>query len=161
MKKLIACLSLILLIPFFGMAQQEVSMEITGQVIDVQSNQPLGGCHVFVDEIHGTVSQEDGMFTLSLPIAFFGDDLYFSYVGYQTHSKPLDELVNKFVGVEMQTKVMVLDEVVVIADPWNDFREIISELYELYPDKEDFKKAVLKELEQFDSRLALAEQEEI
>jgi hypothetical protein len=163
MKKLIACLTIVLLLPLFGMSQDldqyQEQIVITGQVIDVDANQPLIGCHIFLSEEYITVSKKDGMFELSLPAEFMGNNLYFSYVGYETNSKPLNELVNRFSGIEMNTAVIQLEEIVVIADPWSDFRDIIAELSILYPDKEDLMKAILEELQKFDSRSALAEPE--
>jgi len=163
MKKLIACLLIIILIPLFGVSQDldqnQAQIVISGQVMDVDANQPLTGCHIFVNDEYGTVSKKGGMFELSLPVSFYGDNLYFSYVGYETNSKPLDEWINKFTDIEMNTAVIQLEEVVVIADPWSDFRDIIAELSAMYPDKEDLKKAILRELEKFDSELAFANQE--
>jgi hypothetical protein len=142
------------------MAQEEAHLKITGQITDIDSNQPLGGCHVFVDDKFGTVSLENGMFTLSLPVSFMGDNLYVSHVGYETNSRPLNDLVDKFAGFNMRTSVTILDEVVIVADPWSDFRDVVSDLSILYPNKKDLLNAIVEELKSIDPDLVLTEKME-
>ena len=162
MKKLVACLSFLMLISLIGMAQDQeqdqdqAHFKIKGQVMDTESQQPLVGCHVFVDDKFGTVSRENGMFTLSVPASFMGDNLYFSHIGFETNSKALTELVKGFAAIDMKTAAIMLEEVVIVGDPWSDFRDVITDLSALYPNKSDFMNAILKELEKVDPRLALA-----
>lgn len=92
--------------------EEEVfEIELTGQVTDADSGEPLVGVTVFlVGTSTGTTTDADGQFTLTVP-----DDaeiLAFSYVGYQRQEIPIDGQTE--FNVEMATDVAMLDDVVVV-----------------------------------------------
>lgn len=150
MKKLTACLMILVALPFMANAQEIACVEVTGRVVDSEFQQPLEGSHVFIDEQFGTVSDTDGMFSLSVPVSFYGDNLYFSYMGYETASIPVNELNGKTNEIRMVPTIIPLDEVVIVADPWKNFRDIVTDLSKIYPDKDELIAAVLRELENMD-----------
>ncbi|MFW6101774.1 MAG: carboxypeptidase-like regulatory domain-containing protein, partial [Bacteroidota bacterium] len=88
--------------------QQEI--EITGQVTDTESGEPLPGVNIVVEGTTiGTTTDNDGNYTLEAP-----DDatLVFSFVGYQEQSVEVDG--QQEINVELQQAVQELEEVVAV-----------------------------------------------
>ena len=151
MKKLIACLTLLIALPLMAIAQEVAYVEVSGKVMDTEYQQPLEGCHIYINDHYGTVSDEKGLFTLAVPVSQLNRDLQVSYMGYETASKPVSEMVNRPYEFDMMPSAIVLDEVVVIADPWKNFRDIVSYLSTIYPDKEELMAAILNELDRIEN----------
>lgn len=150
MKKLIACLTILMALPLMANAQEMACVEVTGKVVDKEMQLPLVGSHIFIDEHLGTVSDIHGMFSFSVPISLINDNLNFSYIGYETESIPINEMVDGTILIKMQPTVIELDEVVVIANPWQNFRDIVTYLSKIYPDEDELIAAVLRELKNMD-----------
>ena len=85
--------------------------EITGSVIDAETNEPLPGVNIVVEgTTTGTVSGVDGTYGLIVP----GDDavLVYSFVGYE----PVEEVVGgrDVIDVALGTDALLLEDVVVV-----------------------------------------------
>ena len=90
---------------------EEVLVDVEGQVVDADTGEPLIGVTVFVVGTQaGTTTDENGQFNLSVPEG--GETLAFSYVGYLRQEIPIGDQTEFF--VEMETDVSMLDDVVVV-----------------------------------------------
>ena len=90
---------------------EEVLVDVEGQVVDADTGEPLIGVTVFVIGTQaGTTTDVNGEFSLTVPEG--GETIAFTYVGYIRQEIPIDDQTNFF--VEMQTDVSMLDDVVVV-----------------------------------------------
>ncbi|MBS3776624.1 MAG: TonB-dependent receptor [Bacteroidales bacterium] len=88
--------------------QQEI--EITGQVTDAETGEPLPGVNIVVEGTSiGTTTDMDGNYTLEAPS---DGTLIFSFVGYQQQS--IDVSGQQEINVELQQAVTELEEVVAV-----------------------------------------------
>lgn len=130
-------------------------LEVSGKVNAQGTLEPLAGCHVYIHENLGTVTDENGNFTFNIPAAHANDQLHISYVGFKDFASPIADLRNNFLQVNMEFDAIMLEEVVVIANPWDDFRESVVSLSDLYSDKHELYRAILLELEKIDPQMQL------
>ena len=96
--------------------------EITGQIIDAESKQPLAGALVIIDKAAVSVADEDGTFALQVPAGQY--EVLISYLGYE--DKLLSavslkkEALSYSVGkVELSPVATSLEEVLISASPSN------------------------------------------
>ncbi|MEX0965931.1 MAG: SusC/RagA family TonB-linked outer membrane protein [Bacteroidia bacterium] len=86
--------------------------EITGQVTDAQSGEPLIGVNVFVKGTTiGTTTNLEGNYTLRVPQD--AEILVFRYVGMESQEVPLG--TTNIVNIQLRQDIMELDAVVVTA----------------------------------------------
>lgn len=109
-------LLLVLLVPtFWAYSQQQLSM----QVIDAATQQGIPYVNIGIFEKQfGTVSDEQGFFTLSIPDKYLKDSLSFSSIGYQMKSFLISDLLlqaNKSFKVSLVAETLVLNEVSVVS----------------------------------------------
>ena len=128
-------------------------LEVSGKVNVQGTQEPLAGCHVFIHENLGTVTDQNGNFTFKIPAALANDQLHVSYVGFKDFASPIADISENFLQVNMEFDAILLEELVVIADPWDDFRESIESLTGIYSDKKELYAAILAELHKIDSQL--------
>ncbi len=84
---------------------------VTGTVTDKNSGETLPGVNVVqLDDSHGTVSDMNGEYALTVPAEA---TLVFSFIGYDTKEIPVEG--REVINVEMEPTVDLLDETVVIA----------------------------------------------
>lgn len=97
---------------------------ITGTVLDKETKIPLAYANVgILGKNNGTVTDENGNFSLSIPEKLLGDTLRISYIGYESISLCKyyqDSLINLL--VELKPKSFVLNEVIITP---SDFKEVI------------------------------------
>ncbi|ATP57599.1 hypothetical protein CPT03_14510 [Pedobacter ginsengisoli] len=101
---------------------QQSTMEITGKVIDAQSNQPLSGATVYLDHTtKATISSDSGSFVLkNIPSGNY--KLIVSYIGYNSAFADLSENNIPNLIVELTPGVKLLDEVAITANPnWQEY----------------------------------------
>ncbi|MBN1132178.1 MAG: TonB-dependent receptor [Bacteroidales bacterium] len=85
--------------------------EITGRILDAETNQPLPGVTVVVvGTTKGTVSNTNGEYSIS--VSSLDDVLMFSMVGYVTQEIRVGD--RKEINVEMAVDVKALEEVIVV-----------------------------------------------
>ena len=105
----------VIVFPLLACAQQDYK----GRVLDAKTNTPIPYVNIgVVDRGIGTVSQEDGLFHLSLDKSEFGanDKVLFSSLGYENLEIPISEIVfayNEYPEVRLQPKIEALNEVIV------------------------------------------------
>ncbi|MCP4311705.1 MAG: TonB-dependent receptor [Bacteroidetes bacterium] len=100
---------------FFGTMWGQKSGTLTGTITDVETGEPMIAVNISANRQSGTISGEDGGFSLKLSE---GDHLVeFYYVGYEMASRELSirDGENLHVDVEMTMSSNMLDEVVVSA----------------------------------------------
>lgn len=119
MKKIF--LSLVLVIPFLTMAQNE--MQVKGVVKERYTNHVLQGATVFLEELKQTVITDDkGQFSLKLRKGSYM--LKVTYLGYRTSFKHIQiSDKDKDVAFFLEKKVVIADEVLVIATRAKDYGE--------------------------------------
>lgn len=106
MNRCIAFL-LVMLIPLSVIGQER---EISGQVIDAVTGEPLIGATVVIQgTTTGTTANVDGNFIIR---ASTGQTLVISYIGYITQNIPVTDQISLTVSLELSTEE--LDEVIVI-----------------------------------------------
>lgn len=94
-----------------AMAQQGSMREITGTVLDGETNNPLPGVNIAVKGTTvGTSTDFDGNYALRVPAT--ADTLVFSFIGYLTQDVAIDG--RSRIDVVLQPDVKGLEEVVVV-----------------------------------------------
>ena len=97
MKKMI--LNCLILLPVTMNAQ--VKSEISGQVRDLLTNQPLYESHVYLDEHIGVLTDQNGLFNLEVPGNYENEELHISYVGYETFIGNVEDLKQDFQQINL------------------------------------------------------------
>ncbi len=106
---LLLALAALMFNPLIGHAQADRS--VSGKILD-ESQSPLPGVNVLVKgATQGTVSDQNGAFTLSVPAS--ADALIFSFIGYASQEVAIGN--NSVINVTMAPDVKQLGEVVVTA----------------------------------------------
>ena len=149
MKKLI--LSIIILLPASMFAQS--NLEVNGRVIDLMSNRPLFECHVYLNDSYGVLTDNNGVFQLEVPADMTNDEIHISYVGYETYIISVSEINDDIVQVGLVEDIVLLEEVVVNAKRWAEFKEIVVGLSSKYETKKEFYTDLFTELEKIDDEL--------
>lgn len=92
------------------------AQEIVGEVVDFKSGQAIAFVNIgVVGKNIGTVSDENGRFSLSITDALDEDELRFSFVGYESYQIVLQSIRSKGLTspVLMKEKTVEINEVVV------------------------------------------------
>lgn len=101
--------SIMTCIPFIGTAQEQRS--ISGKILD-ETNTPLPGVNVFVKGAsQGTVSDQNGAYSLSIPSN--AESLVFSFIGYASQEVSVGN--SSVIDITMAPDIQQLGEVVVTA----------------------------------------------
>ena len=111
----IICILSFLLIACYASAQKE----LTGRLVEKQTNEALAGANVMVKNAEGklvkfTTTREDGTFLLKLSAWSKGMTIHVSMVGMKTYSAPLSEKTSKL-DIRMEEDTQELKEVIVKA----------------------------------------------
>ena len=149
MKKVI--FNLLIFLPVSMFAQG--NFEISGKVMDIITNQPLFECHVYLNDNYGVLTDEDGVFKLEVPAGSEKGKLHISYVGYETYTTPINETNEDFLVIGLIEEILMLEEVVVYANPWNQFKEIVIDLSSNYETKDEFYADLFRELKEINPEL--------
>ncbi len=90
--------------------------EIVGQIIDKENNEVLPYSTVEIFSLRkGSIANDSGCFSLSVPISSLKDTIVFSFLGYNKHKTVLNKLSsidNNIIRLEKQS--YVLEEVIII-----------------------------------------------
>jgi len=91
---------------------------LSGYVRDKESGEELIGANVAIRETgSGTITNQYGFYSISLEPGFY--TLVFSYVGYNTVSKPLNFIENMELNVELAEAPNEIEEVTITAEAAN------------------------------------------
>lgn len=124
------------LLLFSSLAHSQ-SIIITGKVQDADNGKALAYAHVGIPEKGiGTVTGEDGGFTLKVPQAYAGSRLSVSFIGYATYERPLSALQSP-VTIRIKAVPSSLQEVVVMDERAVEdiIRRAVRRIPDNYPDK--------------------------
>lgn len=124
------------LLLFSSLAHSQ-SIIITGKVQDADNGKALAYAHVGIPEKGiGTVTGEDGGFTLKVPQAYAGSRLSVSFIGYATYERPLNALQSP-VTIRIKAVPSSLQEVVVMDERAVEdiIRRAVRRIPDNYPDK--------------------------
>jgi hypothetical protein len=146
MKKL----STIVLMFFPSLIFGQSRVEVNGQVKDSETGESLHNSHVYLNSHYGTLTDEQGFFNLEIPVEYGNGTLHISYLGYETFTIQVSKLEDEFLKVNLIPGVTWLDNVIVQADPWDDFRDIIMEISVMYDSKREFYAAVFNEMQRME-----------
>jgi hypothetical protein len=98
-----------------AMVYNEKSIQLKGTVIDAVERVPLNGSHVYVKGTHiGAVSDENGEFSLQVPLIYQNRPLIISYVGYETYEEKISAIEQFELQIAMKPAVIALDEIMVM-----------------------------------------------
>lgn len=110
-------------LPFLFFATTSYAQVISGKIVDSLKREPVAFANiVLADGIHGTTSDIEGNFKLSVP-AGYQQAITISHVSYQKTKLPLS-FFNKYRVIKLKPSEMVLSEVVVKAGENPAFRII-------------------------------------
>ncbi len=89
--------------------------QITGKVIDTNDKRPLAYVNIGIKEKNiGTISKEDGSFTIDIPSEYQSGSLTFSIVGYYESNLSIRDLMSdENVIIKLKEKTTQLEEVVI------------------------------------------------
>jgi len=110
-----ACLILIFLICNLPVLSQ---IKISGSLVDAKTHEALSYVNIGIkDENIGTVSLENGTFSIEVAEKFLNDTLTFSLIGYHEYNLLINSIGQKeLVLVELNEKNLALKEVLVTAE---------------------------------------------
>lgn len=104
-------LILLIFISSFALFAQKI---IEGQVLDQSSNFPIAFANIGIQNTrYGTVSEEDGSFSLEVPEGYLKDTISFSAIGFSSRRVPILFFQNDKPSVLLKERLNNLDEIVV------------------------------------------------
>lgn len=134
MKKmaLMSCLLLVLA----GVRQLQAQgsfVEISGTILDEDSNRPIQACNIYVrNRDIGTVANSDGEFSIKIPSEHVDKNLVFSNIGYETYEVPIAQLEESGNTIKLTATIIVMEELVV-REAENILRTALARIPDNYP----------------------------
>jgi hypothetical protein len=109
-------------------------LKVSGSVTDLRSGKPLAYATIAVmDTYYGTISNEDGGFTLRIPDTLTQPILVSSFIGYKNHYTPVSIESEEQVAIQMNRNLISLQEVIIRSqDPATLLREAMSRIRQNY-----------------------------
>nr|WP_320119380.1 carboxypeptidase-like regulatory domain-containing protein [uncultured Marinifilum sp.] len=108
---------------------------ISGKIADSSNKKALPYASVGIRGKHiGTISNQDGEFTLSISSNNITDTLVFSYVGYKNSEIPISKITNKPIQISLKENFISLQEVIIRSnDPLALIHAAVNNISENYP----------------------------
>lgn len=109
---------------------------IEGKICDSRKKNPIPYCNISVGHLAmGTITNEEGLFSLKIPASVVSDSIRFSCVGYASSVMAIADIVDKnFLEIKLRRVSIQLGEIdVILASPiqiLNQFNKHISDNYE-------------------------------
>ncbi|MCB0632330.1 MAG: carboxypeptidase-like regulatory domain-containing protein [Saprospiraceae bacterium] len=92
----------------------EQTLTINGSILDGTSGQVMMNVAIALDTLNlGTMSDEQGRFSLTLPVAMADRSVYIYHIGYKTKHLPVNQL-GRNTTIRLQTEALPLDEILII-----------------------------------------------
>lgn len=85
----------------FAEGTSDEVINVSGKVVDQQTNQPLPFAHIFIRDV-GTVSNVDGVFNIAVDESFLNHEIKASFIGYKSSTLTLRE------GKDLSNLILVL-----------------------------------------------------
>lgn len=96
------------------MAYYQNSVQISGRVFNGVEKTPLMDCHVYVKGTNiGTVTDEDGEFSLKVPIMYQRRQLIVSFVGFAKFDEKISLIKHDNLQISLQPEVIALEEIII------------------------------------------------
>lgn len=108
-----------LMFPIMAMPQQPLSID--AKIIDGETNQPLPYASIYITDSHGTISNQEGEFSIK---ALLTDKLRISYVGYESVLIPANNIPSV---IKLRPYSILLSEVIV--KPVN-LHKLVQQIFE-------------------------------
>ncbi len=107
---------------------------ITGTIVDEESNEPLSYATIGISHrAKGTITNNNGVFILKLPIEFIDDTVSISYVGYLNRCLPARSLYSNDQIIKMERSFIAIPEIIIRAqDPLVIINKALSRISENY-----------------------------
>ncbi len=128
MRFFIKVLVLTILICFEAKAQKDKIHLVRGFVQNSQTNEPIPYANIGIPNTQiGTLSNEDGSFSLRIPAKYRDQNLIFSSVGYEKKSLVVNEISqSKSLNVSLRELVSQLEEVIVSSEKFKKQRTVFG-----------------------------------
>ncbi len=112
-------------------------IDLNGKVFDGENQLPMKDSHIYIlgTDI-GTISGENGEFSLNIPWKYADKSLTVSYVGYSNFEQKLSELQRHGIKIFMKPDVIALDEVIVTPENLFLVNQAIEEVMTEYEDRQ-------------------------
>ena len=114
-----------------------IRRRVYGRVIDNRSGKPLTFATIALPGTHlGTITNQNGAFSLKLPASLTRPVLVASYMGYKNHYHPLGDGTGDTITIEMDRNMISLQEVIIrYKDPVEIVRDYIRNVPDNYLEK--------------------------
>lgn len=113
--------------PLIGFSQ----VNLTGTVLDKTSNKPIPFVNITIPgTYYGTITNNDGVFSIRIPSSYSSKLLVLSCVGFQSDTIPITRVYPE-ITLHLQEKINELSEVVVM--PEDVLRSLLRRAYEKIP----------------------------
>lgn len=103
----------------YGISKEiEVPSELSGQIIDKKTNQPLSYVNIgILNQEIGTVTDIEGKFVLPIRNEFTNDTIRISYIGYKSIELLLKNIqqIDKPISIKLEEQINELNEIVITA----------------------------------------------
>ncbi|MEQ6122408.1 carboxypeptidase-like regulatory domain-containing protein [Reichenbachiella sp. MALMAid0571] len=107
-------------------------IEISGIVLDEESNKPIQACNVFVrNRDIGTVANSNGEFSIKIPVEFLDRNLVFSNIGYESFEAGILSFKENDNEIKLKPTIIIMEELVV-REAENILRTALSRIPENY-----------------------------
>ncbi len=137
MNKLLKTVAFAFLALLFTSSDMYSQRNVSGTIIDSETNEPLIGANVLVNgTTSGTITDIDGNFSLNVPAG--ADELVISYAGFTTQTVAIGNESVLNIGLSAG---QLLDEIVVVGYGSQNEKEITSAVVKL--DNEDFNQGAI------------------
>mgnify|MGYP006291982655 CR=1 FL=1 len=114
-----------------------IRREVRGVVRDNRSGNPLPYATVALPGTHlGTITNQNGIFSMKLPTSMNQPVLVVSYMGYRNQYYPVNDSVRDHVTIEMDRNMISLQEVIIrYKDPVDVVADCVEQIPENYLDQ--------------------------
>jgi len=134
--KIISIIFGLLVLPV--MIYNQKSIEIKGIVIDAFERTPLMDSHIYVKGTHiGVVADENGAFSLQVPLIYKNKPLIVSYIGYSNYEEKVSKIHQQELQIALQPSGIALDEIVIMPSKEILVDQAIDQVMAEYDDQEE------------------------
>ena len=121
-----------------AMVYMQESVKIGGVIYNRETQLPLENCHIYIEGTDiGTVSNENGEFSLRIPVKHYYNTIVVSHVGFVTLEKKLALIKHRGLKILMDYDVVVLEEVVVSPEGAEVLDQVLDEVIAWYDTREE------------------------
>lgn len=99
---------------FFFVTNAQVT-KLKGKVIDYKTGKPLEYVNIQLRRM-GTITDQTGKFTFSIPEKYNDKDLWISYMGYKEKRMHISDIINKDIIIKLEKDNIILSDVNVMPD---------------------------------------------